>query len=57
MQVTATYHGEPVTIIAVMCNGCMIYVTYIDASNNVKVGKDFFSNDASTVTIATGASV
>jgi hypothetical protein len=39
MKVTGTLEGENVTIVDMDVNGLEIYATYIDSSNNLKVGK------------------
>lgn len=37
MNVTATMDGESVTIVNVVNDGNNIFITYVDASDNVKV--------------------
>lgn len=55
MRVTATYHGEAVTIVSIIPDGQMILVSYIDASGNLKVDKDFMGPNANPLTIGTSA--
>jgi len=55
MKITATYHGESVTIVGIIPVGSMIYVAYIDNSSVLKLAKDFFASDVSSIAIATGA--
>jgi len=55
MNVTATYKGQSVTIVSIVPVGSMIYVSYIDGSGNLKIGKDFCASDIDNLIIATGA--
>lgn len=57
MNVTATYNGAPVTIVAIVPVGSLIFVSFIDGSGNLKIAKNFFANNVEDLTIATGASV
>lgn len=57
MNITATYKGESVTIVDIDVNGSSIYVSYIDGSDILKVGKDFIAGSETETTIATGATI
>lgn len=55
MNITATYKGNVVTIVNINVNGRMIYINYIDASNNLRVDSMIF--DANNKIIATNCTV
>jgi hypothetical protein len=59
MNVSATYDGSVVNIIDVDVDGTDIYISYIDASQNLKIGKKFLApNQNQTPTlIATSVTV
>jgi len=54
-SVSATVDGQSVTIVDVAANGGTVYMTYIDASNELKVRRDAISPDLSATTIAISA--
>ena len=56
-SISATYHGESVTIVSIIPVGSMVYVAYIDGSQNLKLAKDFFASDKDTLTLATSATI
>jgi hypothetical protein len=47
--------GESVNIVSIVPNGCQIYVSYLDSSNNLKVDRLFLSGNNDI--IATSASI
>ncbi len=53
MNISATLDGESVNIINVNNDGHVIYITYIDSSNNIKVIKKFLDLSQGDLTIAT----
>lgn len=53
MNISATLDGESVNIINVNNDGHVIYITYIDSSNNIKVTKKFLDLSQGDLTIAT----
>ena len=55
MNVSATYHGESVNIVAIIPVGSLVYVAYIDDSDNLKLAKDFFASNIDTMTLAISA--
>jgi len=59
MEVSATLRsGETATIVDIDVNGCSIYISYIDSSNNLKVVRDFLNyTGTSGCIIATSASI
>jgi len=54
MNVTATLDGESVTIVDIDVNGSQIYITYVDASSNLKTKIKYFEENE---TIASSAVV
>lgn len=55
MPISATFNGEVVTIVDIDVNGQAIYVSYIDASGNLKVDIKWLQPGSNPVTIALSA--
>lgn len=55
MNVTATMNGQSVTVVSVVPNGHQIAITYVDASQNLKVDVQYLSGNGTI--IGTGATV
>lgn len=56
MNVSAILNNESVTIIDIDVDGTDIYVSYVDASNNLNITKKFLDPKTNYTTIATSAS-
>jgi len=59
MNITATLNnGEAVNIVAINVNGSVIYISYVDASSNLKTTVEFLTSAGYIGTIiATGATI
>ena len=57
MNITATYNGNPVTIVGISTIGSEILVSYVDASSILHVDKIYIPISLSTIVIATNCTV
>jgi hypothetical protein len=58
MNISATFQGATVNIVNIDVDGSMCYIAFKDSSNNLKVARQWFSQDTATDNIiATNASI
>ena len=56
MNISATYNGSSVRVVDIGCNGSNIYVTYVNASNQLIVDRAFLSGSGTVLAISASGS-